>query len=172
MKSRWGEEGLTLVEVAVTVAIVGILAMIAIPSFISIMPRIRLNNSTQTLANEIAMSRMAAIAKSTDYQVVFDPVGERYNIRQFVSGTWLQNATTNIASFADLEGVKYLSDDSTAPNTLQLNATGTTNVPLSKEAVYITLQTQDGIVKRRVVVWMTGRIATEKWIGGTSWTTY
>lgn len=169
MKSRRREEGFTLVEMAVTVAIIGVLAAIAVPSFINVMPRIRLNGSTQTLANEIAMSRMSAIAKSTDYGIQFDPVNELYKIGRYVGGTFTPSTTTPFGSFADLESVKYLSDDSTAPNLLQLNANGTTSVPLQRQAVYVTLQTKDGIVKKRVVIETTGRIYTQKWAGGTSW---
>ena len=38
-----------------------------------------------------------------------------------------------------------------------------------KQAVAITLATADGALKRRVLVWATGRIHSQKWAGGTSW---
>jgi hypothetical protein len=64
--------------------------------------------------------------------------------------------------------VAYL-DGSAAPSTLQINANGTTSVPLMKQAVAITLATADGAHRRRVLVWATGRIHSQKWAGGTSW---
>lgn len=170
MRAELRESGFTLVEMAVTVAVVGVLAVIAIPTFINIVPKTRLNSAVQTLANEIAMSRTSAIAKSTDYGIQFDPSSEQYKLGRYLSGTFTPYATTTLGSFADLESVKY-KDGSAAPNTLQLTAMGATSVPLMNEYLYITLQTKDGFDKRRVVVWMTGRVATEKWTG-TSWTIF
>jgi len=158
------EAGYSLVELVTVVAIVGIMAAIAVPTFINIMPKIRLGGAVQTLANEIALSRMAAIAKSTEYQVVFDTAGESYSLRQFVGGGWGQNTTTKVGGFADIVSVAYL-DGTTAPAALQLYANGTTSVPMSKQVLTITLQTRDTLVKKRVVVWNTGRVYSEKWAG-------
>jgi prepilin-type N-terminal cleavage/methylation domain-containing protein len=167
MRLRMGEGGFTMVEMSVTVAILGILAAIAVPSFIKLMPRIRLGNATQTLANELAMARMSAIAKSVDGEVVFNKDTESYTLAKTVGGA--PYARTTLASSADLESVTYFLDGSTAPATVQLNANGTTSVPLQKQAVAITLASADGVHKRRVLVWATGRIHSQKWAGGSTW---
>jgi Tfp pilus assembly protein FimT len=151
---------------AVTVAILGILATIAVPSFVNMMPRFRLRGATQTLGNELAMARMSAIAKSIDGEAKFDKNTESYAIARTVGGA--PYVRTDLAARADLVSVAYL-DGTAAPTTLQINANGTTSVPLMKQAVVITLATADGAHKRRVLVWATGRIHSQKWAGGTSW---
>lgn len=167
MRKWLGAGGFTMVEVGITIAIIGVLASISIPSMVRLMPRIRLGTATQTLANELAMARMAAIAKSVDGEAVFNKDAETYTIARTVGGA--PYARTTLAAAADLESVTYLLDGTTAPATVQLNANGTTSVPLQKQAVAITLASSDGAHKRRVLVWATGRIHSQKWAGGASW---
>jgi Tfp pilus assembly protein FimT len=156
-----------MVELSITVAVLGVLAAVAIPSFMNLMPRFRLGTATQTLANELAMARMAAIAKSVDGEMVFDKDAESYTIAKTIGGA--PYAGTTLASGLDLEGLTYVVDGSSASATVQLNANGTTNVPLQKQAVAITLATADGAHKRRILVWATGRIHSQKWAGGSTW---
>jgi prepilin-type N-terminal cleavage/methylation domain-containing protein len=167
MRRRLGVEGFTMVELSITVAVLGVLAAVAIPSFMNLMPRFRLGTATQTLANELAMARMAAIAKSVDGEMVFDKDAESYTIAKTIGGA--PYAGTTLPSGLDLEGLTYVVDGSSASATVQLNANGTTNVPLQKQAVAITLATVDGAHKRRILVWATGRIHSQKWAGGSTW---
>ncbi len=157
--------GYTLVELAITVTIVGILAAIGIPTFVNMMPKYRLGNAVDTLANEIAMARMTAISKSVDGEVVFDAAGDAYALRRTVGGP--EYARTTVGAYADLQGVTYL-DGSAAPATLRLFATGTADVPVLKQAVLVTMATRDGSVSKRVVVWSTGRIKIER-LGDSGW---
>ncbi len=167
MRRRSGESGFTMVEMSVTLAIIGVLAVIAVPSFINLMPRFRLGNAAQTLANELAMARMTAIAKSVDAEAVFDPAADSYALRKSVGGAGYGGQ--QFGGFADLESLTYL-DGSAAPNSVQLHANGATSVPLQEQALAITLQTKDGAHKRRVLVWVTGRIHSQKLaLDGATW---
>jgi Tfp pilus assembly protein FimT len=162
----------------VTVAIIGVLGMIAIPSFRNLMPRVRLGNATQTLCNELAMSRMAAIAKNTQYKVTIDWAGNAYTLWQYtddpataaIDFNWRSNTTTHLGSGIAFEFPRFKANKpyaDVADTFVVLNANGTTSVPMWNEALWITVKTEDGLTKRRVVVASTGRIHSEKWTGGT-----
>ena len=166
MRKRSGAGGFTLVELAVTVAILGVVAAIAVPNFAKLMPRVRLGTATQTLANGLAMARMSAIAHSLDGEAVFNKNTETYAVAKTIGGA--PYMTADLTGVADLESVTY-KDGSVAPAALQIYANGTTSVPLPRRAMVITLASTDGAHRKRVLVEATGRIYSEKWAGGTSW---
>jgi Tfp pilus assembly protein FimT len=143
-----------------------------VPKFIDIMPRIRLVNATQALANEMAMARMASIAKSLESEVQFDVAAERYSL---VRGG-AAYAQTSVASFADIEGLTYSDDAAASANAIRLLSNGMIDIynggarvewrpDLNRTMICIPLRTGDGQSRRRVVASMMGRIHTQKWTG-------
>jgi prepilin-type N-terminal cleavage/methylation domain-containing protein len=167
MRKRLGTGGFSMVELSITVAILGVLAVIAVPSFITMMPRFRLGGAAQTLANDLAMARMSAIAKSVDGEAVIDRNAGRYTLARTVGGA--PYATATLGSSVVIESMSYGVDDAASgtaaatPLSLHLNANGTTNVTLQQQALRIVLATADGAHKRRILVWTTGRIHAQKW---------
>lgn len=180
------QKGFSLVEISIIVAILGILAAIAVPSFRGVMPRVRLGNNTVNLANTIATTRMAAIAKSTDRCITFDTANDRYSL-----GTWTQaNASTgNCAVYATstMNGTDLASatgfKSTVAPQAgdpdaavLVFRAMGPVGVPLSTQAV-IRIQTPftapatEGDFQRQILVEPTGRFIVQKRTLGGSWAT-
>lgn len=187
MKTTWSERGFTLVEIVVVLAMIGIIAAIAIPSFRGAMPKVRLNNATQTLSNSIAMARMAAIAKSTTFAVQFDASAASFSLFQYTDDpstsatdyAWRLTGKTGLGGTVGIESVTYADATTVLPPspalpglppllpTLLLNANGTTDVPFQKLSLRIMLKTTDGdLLRRRVVVASTGRIFSQKWAGG------
>lgn len=108
--------GFTLVEMMVTLAVVGIMAAIAVPSMAKILPRIKLRSATSQLANDLQAARYRGISGNFRTQIVFNTV----------AGTYTRNLDTNRngafeAGEADIvdrtmpSGVNFV-PGSTAPN--------------------------------------------------------
>ncbi len=58
------ESGFTLIEVMVTVAIVGVLVGIAIPNYVQWQDRNRLHQATAEVASQLTMARMVAMNRN------------------------------------------------------------------------------------------------------------
>lgn len=165
-----GEEGFTLVEIAITLAIAGIIAMIAIPSFIGIMPRLRLANDMATLTNEIALARARAISKNDEFRIIFSTAGDSYTLRNESDG--ISFATNNLSGDIDL----YQVTDLGAADTLAVRGVG--SIGWVNAGAYqdlglgvvpaISLKTSNDAYRKRVRIENTGRVYVERW-NGTAW---
>lgn len=71
MRLRIGNRGFTLTELMVVVAIAGVMASIAIPSYISYLPHLRLNAATRDLISDLRLARQLAVSKNATYTVNF-----------------------------------------------------------------------------------------------------
>ena len=83
------QKGLTLVEIAIALAIAGIVAVLAVPSVMGVLPRMNLNSDTVTLANTFALARATAISKSTQVNITFSEPNNSY--------TWGTDFTNSIS---------------------------------------------------------------------------
>ncbi|HZN35082.1 MAG TPA: prepilin-type N-terminal cleavage/methylation domain-containing protein [Pirellulaceae bacterium] len=77
---RSARRGLTLIELLLTIAVLGILAAALIPQLTSDLPE-RLDAAAQVVAADLDYTRALAVAHNSTYQVVFQPAQNRYFLR-------------------------------------------------------------------------------------------
>lgn len=77
-KRHWASRGLSLMEITVTVAIVGIVAMVTIPALMQLMPQYRIRSAASETAANIRMIRQQAMAQRTPWRIDFDLAQNRY----------------------------------------------------------------------------------------------
>lgn len=111
MKYRIDNRGFTLTELMVVVVIAGVMATIAIPSYISYLPHLRLNAATRDLISDLRLARQLAVSKNTPYTVDFVS-SKRY---QITGGTTVKTV--------DLVNVDI--DDDPLPSDFQFTPFGT-----------------------------------------------
>lgn len=75
-----GQKGFTLIEVMIAVAIVGILAMVAVPNYLQWNARYQLKQATTELAGSLSLARMAAMNRNLAVTVTLALVSGRVNV--------------------------------------------------------------------------------------------
>ncbi len=74
------ESGFTLMELMVTIAIILIMASIAVPSFLSWLPKQRLRTAVTDLVADIQLIKLQAIKENRNWTIVFDTATDRYYV--------------------------------------------------------------------------------------------
>jgi prepilin-type N-terminal cleavage/methylation domain-containing protein len=79
---QWGkrQRGWTLIELATVLAVMGVLASMAWPSFDGLVSRLVLRSASMTVIQTLRTARHRAMAEGRAYEVVFDAVDNEYRV--------------------------------------------------------------------------------------------
>ncbi len=69
------ESGFTLMEMMIVVAVLAIMAAIAIPNFMSLLPGMRLNGAARQVMGDLMAARMKAVKENNRFRVFFNSPG-------------------------------------------------------------------------------------------------
>jgi type IV fimbrial biogenesis protein FimT len=101
--------GFTLPELATTVAIVGILAIIAFPNLHAFIPNLHFSDASMNMLSDINMAKMTAMKRNTEVNVSFTVGGSSCSALQ--SGTFPESGGSYTIS---------LNDDGTTLKTVEM----------------------------------------------------
>ena len=142
---RKRESGFTLIEMMVVIVVLVIVAAIAIPTFMSLLPGMRLNGSARAIFVTMNQTRMRAVAENTIGIIKFDPANNTFTawLDDGPAGNnWALDSTdTSIKSGSTETGVSISS--TTIPyNTFGYNSRG---LPAGTPGAYaVTLTNSEG----------------------------
>jgi prepilin-type N-terminal cleavage/methylation domain-containing protein len=97
------QAGFTLAEAVVTVAVLGILLLIGLPSFLGTLTRTRMTGTSREVATLMQAARLEAIKKNTDVKVAYDATLRRfYAFRDFNRDGDLDSEDERLSDVAEM----------------------------------------------------------------------
>jgi type IV fimbrial biogenesis protein FimT len=140
--------GFTLVEVMIVIAVFAIMAAVAIPAFMSLLPGMRLNGATRQVAGDLMAARMNAVKVNKDTQVIFDDDNDKYQVWYDEDGDGNKDLITEKYIQTNYHDVTVSSN-----NNPIFHPRGTaTNLPT------ITLLSTSGAGSKRITISIAGRV--------------
>lgn len=74
------KSGFTMTELVVVIAIIGITLAIAIPSFLTYRPTMRLKGAARDISTTLQWARMKAVSENNRMEIQFSPVNNSYTV--------------------------------------------------------------------------------------------
>ncbi len=84
--------GFTLVELMITVAVLGIVGLLITPGILAYIPQYRVDRAARALAAEMQLARMRAIARNHTHHVAFNTSAQTITVYEDADNDW---STTN-----------------------------------------------------------------------------
>jgi len=74
------QSGFTLIEMMIIITILAVFAGIAVPNFLSYMPKSRLNGAARQVMGDLMGARMKAVSQNNEFKIFFSANGHEYTI--------------------------------------------------------------------------------------------
>jgi type IV fimbrial biogenesis protein FimT len=82
MKMSVWRDGFSMIELIAVIAVMGIVAAIALPSWRNLLPNYALNNSVRQIQSELHNIKMRAAAENTGFQLAYVQDASEYTIQR------------------------------------------------------------------------------------------
>jgi len=74
------QDGFTIIELIIVIAVIGIMTAIAVPDFLSWLPQYRLQSAARDLYSNLYLAKIGAIKNNTSWAVVFNVSAGMYEV--------------------------------------------------------------------------------------------
>jgi prepilin-type N-terminal cleavage/methylation domain-containing protein len=103
---RKNQNGVTLTELMVVLAIISVGAAIAVPTYVNYLPLLKLRSATRELISDLRYTRQLAVTTNTRHRLVFtsDTV---YQVQQDTSANWSSSTVVKTVNMAEVFGGVY-----------------------------------------------------------------
>ncbi len=91
--SQGGERGFTLPEVMITVALLGILLAIAVPTWQSVVESRKVDSAANQVASDMRLAHTRATNQLADFEVAFTSGSSSYELRRITAPAWTVSRT-------------------------------------------------------------------------------
>jgi len=106
---KTGNEGFSLIEMMVTVAIIAVMVAVAIPSVLAWMPAANLKDTAFDIKSAMIRARSSAVNEGIEYRVLFDTTAQTYRVDRGNLSSGSTVWTTVVGPHALLTGIEFQS---------------------------------------------------------------
>lgn len=118
------KKGFTLIELTTTLALLGIISAISIPSYFSWLPRHKLKTSVRHIYDDMNMARSRAVRTNTDIGIEFNTSNDTYRVFVDTDNDQIFDAGETVISTGTLENGIDITNSTFTANTYGFNSRG------------------------------------------------